>query len=77
MAKKLTKIQKKHIIRLMASNLISQASDAVFDECDITEDELNELIKDLYEYGHKLSKKDEPHFFDTGKNIVEYVRRQF
>lgn len=61
----------------MASNLISQASDAVFDECDITEDELNELVKDLYNYGHKLSKEDEPHFFDAGKNIVEYVRRQF
>lgn len=77
MAKKLTKVQKKHIIRLMASNLISQASAAVFDECDITEDELNELIEGLYKYGHKLSKEGEPHFFEAGKNVVEYVRRQF
>ena len=75
MAKKLTKVQKKHIIRLMASNLISQSSDAVFDECDITEDELNELIEGLYKYG--LSKEGEPHFFEAGKNVVEYVRRQF
>lgn len=78
MAKKLTKKQKKEIIRLECSNLLSQASHTLFDDADITNEEKNELVQGVYEYGFsKLRKPNEPAYFDSGKNIVEYVRKNF
>lgn len=78
MGKRLTIKQKKAIIRIECSNLLSQASEALFDDLDITEDERVELLQGVYTHGlNKLRKQNESAYFGTGKDVIEYVRKHF
>lgn len=76
--KKLTIKQKKAIIRLECSNLLSQASSDLFDECIISANEKEMLLNGVYSHGlDKLLKVNEPSYFGSAKAIVEYVREHF
>lgn len=77
MGKKLTKIQKKEIVRLEVANIISQASSEIFDDCDITQEEKKELYNEVCLVGLNKVRPEEPSYFGTGVDIVEYVRGKF
>ncbi|KXX72752.1 hypothetical protein [Flammeovirga sp. SJP92] len=74
MTKKLTKKQKREIVRLECINLLSQASEALFDGANIIEQDKESLLNGVYEYLDSKRKPNEPDYFGSGKEIVEYVR---
>ena len=77
MTKKLTRKQKLHIVRLEAANLLSQASSELFDDCDLPEDEKEDLAMFVKTKGLIMVKENEPAYFGSAKEIVDYVCKHF
>ena len=71
--KKLTKKQKKLIIRLQIGNMLAKCSDSIFDVEGITEEERQELLDGVQDFGwDKLQGLVNP--FYGAEEIIKYVR---
>jgi hypothetical protein len=73
---KLTKKQKKEIVRIEIGNLLGQCSASLFDDSDISEDDSTELVNMVQDYGIKKLKVDDE-WIPSGTAIVEYGINKF